>query len=110
MKLKYFALSMACLMALCLTGCSAGRDTNTGESERPSYMTPSPSPDPSDYMSEGVNGGDKDNSNGDRSSTGSTMDDIGRAAGDMARGAGDVVRDAGDAVGNAARDIGDMMR
>ena len=123
MKKRSFALAMAFVLTLILTGCSAGREGNT--------LNPGPSVTGSDsgvYESDNGNdafegggaGGTNDRDNDgrpdsgvgsdDRSGAGQAGDDIGRAAGDLARGAGDVARDAGDAIGNAADDVGRAMR
>lgn len=117
-KLKYFALSMAFVMAVALTGCSANRDRDNVESN---YPTHSPASDYDGQASAGMddgayysnNVGDvQDNTPGtDHGPSGSgVIDDIGDAAGDLARGAGNAVRDAGDAIGNAASDVGRTMR
>ncbi len=138
MKLKSFALSMACVMAVALTGCSANRDVN---STAPIQPTNSVSADSGDQASAGINGtiqnsanvnndatqgggagGTNDwNNDGtpdgsiadpdrDPSGSGNVVDDIGDAAGDLARGAGNAVRDAGNAIGNAANDVGRAVR
>lgn len=130
MKLKYFALSMAFLMAVALTGCSANRDKDSTASSSPAQSAAS---DYDDRASAGMGdgayysdnaGGTMDNGHasgdygqndvsggGSRPSDGGgVMDDIGDAAGDLARGAGDVARGAGNAIGNAANDVGRAMR
>lgn len=130
MKQKYFALSLACLMAMALTGCSASRDKDSAASSDPTHsMTSdydgqaSAGMDDGAYYSDNA-GTDRDDGHvsddyyqnnvagdGSRPSTGGgVMDNIGDAAGDMVRGAGDVVRGAGDAIGDAANDVGRAMR
>lgn len=124
MKQKYFALFLACLMAMALTGCSASRDKDSRASDYPSHSVPSDNNDRASagmddgaYYSDNVGGNtsggnDQNNVSGSSSPSngGDVMDDIGDAAGDMARGAGNVVRGAGDAIGNAANDVGRAMR
>lgn len=137
MKLNYFALSMAAVMAMALAGCSAGRENDNNVSDYPTNSVTSDyddrasaGMDDSEYYSDNVGGGQDDEghvsddyyqnnvsgnggnpANGGNSSNGNNvMDDIGDAAGDLARGAGNVVRDAGDAIGDAANDVGRAMR
>lgn len=133
MKLKYLALSMACVMAVSLAGCSANRDSDGVNSVRPSSGVS----DSGDRASEGIDGnaqvshgfsdaessagvgdnaaqgggagGTDDASQSSRPSDG-LIDDIGDAAGDLTRGAGNAIRDAGDAIGDAAGDVGRAMR
>ena len=123
MKKRSFALAMALVLTVILTGCSAGREGNT--------LNPSHSVTGSDsgvYESDNGNdafegggaGGTNDRDNDGRpdssfdpdgrNSSGQAEDDIGRAAGDVARDAGDAVRDAGDAIGDVADDVGRAMR
>ena len=127
MKQKYFALILACLMAMALTGCSASRDKDSTVSSDPANSVTSDydgqvsaGMDDGAYYSDNV-GDDghvsddyyQNNVSGDgsRPSTeGGVMDDIGDAAGDMARGTRDVVRSAGDAIGDAANNVGRAMR
>lgn len=127
MKKRRFALAMAFVLALALTGCSANRDgdVNPAESANNGIGSTS-SPDAggangNDAMMGGGAGGTNDLDNdglpedsGDSQSRsnngGNVMDDIGDAAGDLARGAGNAVRDAGDAIGDAANDVGRAMR
>lgn len=140
MKTKYFALAVAFILAVALTGCSAGRE----ESSAP--MTPSSgvSGNPDSRNSAGVNtaspsvssgvgndalngggaGGTNDLNNDGvpddnagssaqsrgRSWGGDALNDVGDAAGDVLRGAGNIARDAGNAIGNAANDVGNAMR
>lgn len=135
MKLKLFVLSMACVMAAALVGCSAGRDDDSATSEQPtnSMFTDqndraSTRPDydanhsdsmddayQSDGMDDYYNNGDygqNDDYGAGRSRTGrnNAVDDIGDAAGDLVRGAGNAVRDAGDAIGDAANNVGRAVR
>ncbi len=132
MKLKFFALSMACVMAVGLAGCSANRDPGGTDSEQPSSSVS----DSGDRASEGV-GGSAQGSHGfagaqsgtginhgagddaaqgggaggtdDASRSGSPsggsglIDDIGDAAGDLARGAGDAIGDVADGIDRAMR-------
>lgn len=138
MKLKSFALSMACVMAVALTGCSANRNTN---SAAPTQPVNSAAADSGDRASAGIDdarhssnvqnsagvgndaaqgggaGGTNDRNNDgtpdgtlDPTNSGNLVDDIGDAAGDLARGAGNVARDAGNAIGNAANDAGRALR
>lgn len=137
MKKRRFALAMAFVLALALTGCSANREGGTNPMETPSNAVGSNDgvqnthnvggtqngTDGNDAMLGGGAGGTNDLDNdglpegsGDsqsRSRTnngGSVMDNIGRAAGDLTRGAGNAVRDAGNAIGNAANDVGRAVR
>ena len=138
MKLKSIALSMAFVMAVALTGCSANRDTNSTAPTQPSNSVPA---DGGDRASAGIDdarhssnvqnsadvgndaaqgggaGGTNDRNNdgtpdgtSDPANSGNLVDDIGDAAGDLARGAGNAARDVGDAIGNAANDAGRAMR
>ena len=122
MKKRRFALALAFVLALALTGCSANREKHSDPVEATDHMT---DPDNSagmggnDAMQGGGAGGTNDLDNdglpdgGDRDGVNDgdkVVDDIGDAAGDLARGAGDVVRDAGDAIGDAANDVGRAMR
>lgn len=136
MKTKYFALAVALILAVALTGCSAGREENSapmtpssGVSGNPDSRnsagvnTASPSAS-SNVGNDALNGGgaggtnDLDNDGTPdgsagvqgRSRGGSALDDVGDAAGDVLRGAGDIARDAGNAIGNAANDVGSAMR
>lgn len=121
MKQKFFALSLACLMAMALTGCSASRDKDSRASDYPTHSVTSDHNDRASagiddgaYYSDNVGGGYDQNgvsgSGSHPSDGGDVMDNIGDAAGDLARGAGNVVRGAGDAIGNAANDVGRAMR
>lgn len=130
MKLKYFALSMAFVMAVALTGCSAGNNTDSSAPVEPTDSASVNSVRPSTGVdgdtqnsasigsgaqnSAGVGGNSGQNSVSGAGNNGSVgddvIDDIGDAAGDLARGAGNVVRGAGNAIGNAANDIGGAMR
>ncbi|MCI8697732.1 MAG: hypothetical protein HFF29_01295 [Oscillospiraceae bacterium] len=117
MKLKYFALFMAVVMAMALTGCSANRDKDSAASD---YPVNSPTSDYEDRSSAGLDDGAyySDNVGGDYGDapgaspyhSDGVIDDIGDAAGDLARGAGDAVRDVGDAIGDAAGGVGRAMR
>ena len=125
MKKRSFALAMAFVLTLALTGCSAGREGNTMQ---PSHNVSGDHSDArssdgvfgiddgNDALQGGGAGGTNDRNNDGLpdgsigSDVGQAADDIGRAAGDLARGAGDAVRDAGDAIGNAADDVGRAMR
>lgn len=116
MKLKYFALAMACAMVLALAGCSANRDVNSGAPVQPTNSASAgESGRPGSENSPDV-GGDMQNSAGvgdsgrARSGAGNVMDDIGDAAGDLARGAGNAARDVGDAIGDAANGAGRAVR
>ena len=126
MKKRSFALAMAFVLTLILTGCSAGREGNT--------LNPSHSvtgnhndarnsdglDDGNDAFEGGGAGGTNDQNNDglpdgnadfdDQSGIGQAADDIGRAAGDLVHDAGDAVRDAGDAIGDAADGVGRAMR
>ena len=114
MKKRSFALVLALVLALALTGCSASRvEPSRGVgSDSGVYETY----DGNDAFEGGGAGGTNDRNNdgrpdaSDGSGVGRAADDIGRAAGDLARGAGDVVRDAGDAIGDAADGVGRAMR
>ncbi len=126
MKLKYFALSMAFMMAIAMTGCSAGREDNSTAPVQPTSSASSDSgaqtsryPQASSGMDNdaaeggGAGGTNSPNSDGlpdSSSGISSAVDDIGDAAGDLARGAGNVARDAGSAIGSAANDAGSAMR
>lgn len=126
MKKRSFALAMAFVLALILTGCSASREDNTLE---PSHSVTGSHNDArntdglddgNDAFQGGGAGGTNDRDNDgrpdsgigsdDQSGAGQAVDDIGRAAGDLARGVGDVARDAGNAVGNAADGVGRAIR
>ena len=117
MKLKYFALFMAVVMAMALTGCSANRDKDSTASD---YPANNPTSDYEDRSSAGLDDGAyySDNVGGDYGDapgaspyhSDGVIDDIGDAAGDLARGAGDAVRDVGDAIGDAAGGVGRAMR
>lgn len=122
MKTRRFALAMALVFALALTGCSANRAENSSPVE-PTHTTPgaahSDSNGGSDAMEGGGAGGTNDQNNDghpdgtagvDSQGGNSALDDIGDAAGDMARGAGDMIRGAGDAIGDAANGVGRAMR
>lgn len=140
MKKRRFALAMAFVLALALTGCSANRENNSDPVEPSNHVSESDNGGQNsanmgddarnsaeiggnDAMQGGGAGGTNDLDNdglpegsGDSQSRnrsnngGSVMDDIGDAAGDLARGAGNAVRDAGDAIGDAAGDVGRAMR
>lgn len=129
MKQKYFALFLACLMAVALTGCSASRDKDSTASAAPTNSAvvdnnvgssagvndgahSSAGMDDGAYYSDNAGGNGQNNVSGSSSPSngGDVMDDIGDAAGDLARGAGNVVRGAGDAIGDAANDVGRTMR
>lgn len=134
MKQKYFALFLACLMAVALTGCSASRDKDSRASAAPTNSAvvdnnagssagvndgahSSAGMDDGAYYSDnagdntsGGNGQNNVSGSSSPSNGGDVMDDIGDAAGDLARGAGNVVRGAGDAIGDAANDVGRAMR
>lgn len=128
MKLKYFVLAMACVMALALTGCSANNDVNStapvtntdsgsgGQNDRPSADIGGA------QNSADVGGGAQNSSDVDddaqnsagvggkaRSGAGSVIDDIGDAVGDTARGAGNAIGNMGDAIGDAANGAGRAM-
>ena len=125
MKKRSFALAMAFVLTLVLTGCSAGRESNTMQ---PSHSVPGSdrdernsaviggTADGNDAFQGGGAGGTNDRNNdglpdgGAGSDAGQAADDIGRAAGDLARGAGDAARDAGDAIGDAADNVGRSAR
>ena len=121
MKLRYFTLSMAFVMAVALTGCSANRDNGNVESNYPN-PTQSAASDHNGRASAGMDDGAyySDNMGGAQesvpgtdhgpSASGGVIDDIGDAAGDVARGAGDMARDAGNAIGHPAGDVGRAMR
>ena len=113
MKKRRFALAMAFVLALALTGCSANRDgdVNPADSANNGIGSTS-SPDAggtNDLDNDGLPEGSGD-SQSRSNNGGNVMDDIGDAAGDLARGAGNAVRDAGDAIGDAANDVGRAMR
>lgn len=121
MKKRSFALAVAFVLALVLTGCSADREVNSLEPGSSAWI--GGTADGNDALQGGGAGGTNDRNNDglpdssagpDGRSSGSGMgqaaDDIGRAAGDLARGAGDAARDAGNAVGNAADGVGRAMR
>lgn len=121
MKTRRFALAMALMFALTLTGCSANREEHSSPVE-PDHTTPgavhSDSNDGNDAMEGGGAGGTNDQNNDghpdNSAETGgqdgdNALDDIGDAAGDLARGAGDMIRGAGDAIGDAANDVGRAM-
>ena len=126
MKKRSFALAMAFVLTLILTGCSAGREGNTLE---PSHSVTGGHNDArntdglddgNDAFEGGGAGGTNDRDNDgrpdsgidsdDRSGMGQVEDDIGRAAGDLARGAGDMARGAGDAIDDVADGVGRAMR
>ena len=126
MKKRSFALAMALVLAMILTGCSAGREGNTLNPNhsvtggRDDVRNTDGLDDGNDAFEGGGAGGTNDQNNDgrpdsgigsdDQSGAGQAGDDIGRAAGDLARGAGDVARDAGDAIGNAADNVGRAVR
>ena len=119
MKKRRFALTMAFVLTLALTGCSAGRESDTpnpSHSVTGGNIDARETDDGNDAFEGGGAGGTNDRDNdgrpdtGDDSDVGRAVDDIGRAAGDLARGAGDAVQDAGDAIGNAADDVGRAMQ
>ena len=130
MKLKHFVLAMAIVMAVALTGCSAGRESNSTAPVNPTnsmtsdydsrvsansdYGTGSSAGlGDSAYPSSAV--GDKDanghvsddyyqnNVTGAPSNGNSVIDDIGDAAGDLVQGAGNAIDDAANGVGRAMR-------
>ena len=117
MKKRSFALVMAFVLTLALTGCSAGREGNTLE---PSHSLTGGHSDAygtdngNDAFQGGGAGGTNDRNNDGLPDSSSGVrqaaDDIGRAAGDLARGAGDAARDVGDAIGDAADNVGRAMR
>lgn len=122
MKKRSFALAMAFVLALVLTGCSAAREGNTMQ---PSHSIPGSdsgtwntdgtfgTADGNDAFQGGGAGGTNDRNNDgqpdggigsdDQSGAGQAVDDIGRDAGDLARDAGDAIGDAVDGVGRAMR-------
>ena len=132
MKLKHFVLFMAVMMAVALTGCSAGRESNSMAPVDPTNSMTSDYDsrasanndygagadsgaglNDGSYPSSAVGGSSSDghvsddyyqnNVSGAPSNGDNVIDDIGDAAGDLARGAGNVI-------GNAANDIGRAMR
>ena len=118
MKKRSFALTIALVLTLALTGCSAGRE---GDAPDPSHSVTGNHDsarntdgldDGNDAFHGGGAGGTNDRDNDGRPDGGddSVVDDIGRTAGDLARGVGDAARDAGDAVGDAADGVGRAMR
>ena len=120
MKKRHFALAVAFVFALALTGCSANRVENSDPVE-PTYTQPGATHTVPSGGSDATQGGgaggtnDRDNDGLPDGGTvndgaGNAVDDIGDAAGDLARGAGDVVRGAGDAIGDAANDVGRAMK
>lgn len=134
MKKRHFALVLAFVFALALTGCSANRESNSDPVGPDNSVAGSHdgmqnsagiggSADGNDGMQGGGAGGTNDLDNdglpdgsaagdpnrNDSHTDGDIIDDIGDAAGDLAKGAGDVVRDAGDAIGDAANDVGRAM-
>ena len=101
MKKRSFALAMAFVLTLALTGCSAGREDNTLEPSR--GVTGSDSGvyetnDGNDAFEGGGAGGTNDRDNDGQPDPG--VDDVGRAAGNLARGVGNAV---GDAVNGVVR-------
>ena len=135
MKKRGFALVMAFVLAMALTGCSASREKHSDPVETDHAADAGDNghdsvddkdgiggtADGNDAMQGGGAGGTNDLDNDglpdgagdqdrDNHDGGDVIDDIGDAAGDLARGAGDVVRDAGDAVGDAADDVGRAVR
>lgn len=134
MKLKHIALSMAIVMAVALTGCSAGRENNSMAPVDPTNsMT-------SDYDSRasanndygagagsdaGLNNGSypssavggsnadghvSDGYNPNNVSGAPTNGDGDNVIDDIGDAAGDLVQGAGNAIGNAANDVGRAMR
>ena len=131
MKLKFFAVAMAFVMAVALTGCFAGRE----ESSSPVEPTNSVSSDSGSRASAGVGsdarnsagvddirnsadvgndaaqgggaGGtnDLDNDGVPDGSAGRSRSGVGRAVDDIGDAAGDLVRGAG----NAVREVGDAV-
>ena len=131
MKLKYFALSVALVMALTLTGCSANRNDNGdvptnsvtpgGNVQNSAGVDSGVQNSPStgnDAMQGGGAGGTNDQNNdghpdssagvngNDSGSTGSTGTSVGRAADDIGRAAGDLARGAGNVVRDAGNAVG----
>ena len=124
MKKRSFALAMAFVLALALTGCSAGREGHTAQPSRNVHDSDGArssarpgADDKNDAFQGGGAGGTNDwNSDGLPSDTAgvdgrdSGRSDVGQAVDDIGRDAGDVVRDAGDAIGDAVDDVGRTMR
>lgn len=139
MKLKYFVLFAALMMALALAGCSADRVDNSASPTasanavrpdsaarnsagigRSDEIWSSPGIDAgNDAMQGGGAGGTNDLNNDGRPDSGTwdigpdgnrVSDDIGRAADDLARGTDNIIQNAGDAIGDAASDAGRAMR
>lgn len=120
MKKRHFALAVAFVFALALTGCSANRDEEHSAPVEPTYTQPGAShtvpSGGSDAMEGGGAGGTNDRDNNGlpdggtvNDGAGNAVDDIGDAAGDLTRGAGNVIRDAGNAIGDAANGVGRAM-
>ena len=129
MKMKYFALAMAVVLTMALTGCSAGRDENSAPMEPSSGV----SSDPDSRNSAGVNTAspsasssvDNDALNGGGAGGTNDLDDDGMPDNSPSTGTdqsrsrsrgGDVLDDIGDAAGdvlqgagNVARDAGDAI-
>jgi len=128
MKLKYLALSMAFVMAVALTGCSAGRVDDGTASVQPggaasdsgaqsgaevsrypqNSVSGAPDPGVSNDAAQGGGAGGTNSQDSDGFSDPSS--DIGDAVDDIGDAAGDAVRGAGNAIGNTANDIGNAMR
>ena len=115
MKKRSFALTMALVLTLALTGCSANREGNTLD---PSHSVTGGHNDArntdglddgNDAFQGGGAGGTNDRDNDGRPDSGANSG-VGQAVDDIGRDAGDVVRDAGDAIGDAVDDVGRTMR
>lgn len=128
MKLKSFALSMACVMAVTLTGCSANRDTNSTAPTQPSNSVPA---DNGDRASAGINGTDQNSAGIDDARHSSSVQNSANVGNDAAQGggaggtndrnndgnpdrvpsnSGNMVDDIGDAAGDLARGAGNAVR
>lgn len=134
MKLKHFVLSMAVVMAVALTGCSAGRESNSTAPVDPTNTNSMTSDydsrasanndygagggsgaglDDGTYPSGAVGGDNADGHVSDNyyqnnvSGTPSNGDNV---IDDIGDAAGDLARGAGNAIGNAANDVGRAMR
>ena len=112
MKKRSFALVMAFVLTLALTGCSASREGNTLEPSRAvtgSDSGVSETDHGTDAFRGGGAGGTNDRDNDGRPDSGADSD-VGQAVDDIGRDAGDLARDAGDAIGDAVDDVGRAMR
>lgn len=85
MKLKYFALSMAFVMAVALTGCSANRDSDSTESIRPTNTV---MPDANDRSSADIDGAQSSNRVDDDIGAGSNAQNSAYIDNDAAQGGG----------------------